>query len=294
MIMTILMIVIIILSIIAVGIFILSVYDLIFGKENSKLSKLIIKTGTSLLAVSLLVASFTLFSSVDYSKKSLDLFDKNISELENISQTNKEIAMINQNISESNREIIDWYKNPEPLLRNLTNLFGDNMAFAGFYGLSRTFSDAIKDSRQIDIKLINDGREAAKGLTMYIDFENIGYGELSGGQTVEEHPLPFKIYEISTTPKTGSISYNFDKKYTSEYDFIKYCTDENGYFPTDNEYCSNISLNIKDIDVGEEKTIHITLFSISIASADMIVRIVDEDGSELQKITINVASTIVW
>lgn len=244
-----------------------------FNKKNEKvISKFIKNTEIIVLALSLIVASFALCSSIDYSYKSQELFTKNILET--------------KNISESNREIIDWYKNPEPILINSTNLFLNNTAFIRKYDNSTSLSEIIDKSSEINITLVNKGRNNANNLMMYIDFNVFGYGQTVGKPPENEYIHPFKIYSISTTPSTQTIQYNIEKKYTTQNGILTLCTDENGYFPSEN--CDDIDMGIGSIQIDQEKIIHIKLFSLNTAYGDMIIRIVDEKGQQLQIIVIKI------
>jgi len=198
------------------------------------------------------------------------LFTKNILETKNISETNK--------------EIVNWYKNPEPILINITNLFLNNTAFIRKYDNSTSLEELVEKSSEIQIKLRNVGRNNAHNLMMYLDFNIFGYGQTVGKPPESEHLYPFKIYSISTTPPTQTIQYYIDEKYTGQNDILILCTDENGFYPSEN--CSNIDIGIGSIEIDQEKIIHIKLFSLNVAYGNMILRIVDESGEQLQRIVI--------
>lgn len=253
-------------------IIILKIYDYVTKEHNKAISKFLKGTEVILLALALIVASFTLYSSIDYSYKSQKLFNENILETKNISETNK--------------EIVDWFKNPEPILINITNLFLNNTAYIRKYDISTSLKELVEKSSEIQIKLRNVGRNNAHNLMMYLDFNIFSYGQTIGKPPEPEHPYPFKIYSISTTPPTQTIQYHIDEKYTTQNDMLILCTDENGYYPSEN--CTNIEIGIGDIEIDQEKTIHIKLFSLNAAHGNMILRIVDESGEQLQRIIIQI------
>ncbi len=193
--------------------------------------------------------------------------------------------METKNISETNKEIVDWFKNPEPILINITNLFLNNTALIRKYDEPTSLKELIEKSSEIQIKLRNVGRNNANNLMVYIDFNVFGYGQTVGKPPEPEYPYPFKIYSISTSPSTQTIQYNIDKKYTTQNGILILCTDENGFYPSEN--CSEIDIGIGSIEINQEKTIRIKLFSLNAAWGNMILRIVDESGKQLQKIVIN-------
>lgn len=190
-----------------------------------------------------------------------------------------------QNITQLNQEIIGWYKNPEPILINITNLFSNNTALIRKYDNSTSLEKVIEDSSEIQIKLRNVGRNNANNLMMYIDFNVFSYGQTVGKPPEPEYPYPFKIYSINTTPSTQTIQYNIDEKYTTQNDIIILCSDENGFYPSIN--CSNITIGIGSIEIDQEKIIHIKLFSLNAAFGNMDIRIMDERGEQLQRMVIN-------
>ena len=194
------------------------------------------------------------------------------------------ITKINENISELNQEMIDWYKNPEPLLVNITNLNNNTAFVKRFYGL-QSLSETMEDSSEIKVKLRNVGRNAARDLTVELEFQIYSYGHRVGIENPEpEHPHPVKIYSVSTSPSSNNIEYNETCKCTVLNDIVYICADEQGFIPT--EDCQKITMYIGHIEQEQEKTINIKLFSINFVTADMILLIKDSNENELQKLNI--------
>jgi len=273
-------------SIILVSIIIaLLVYIRHIRKQNTIASQIVRKGEILLLAFTLIVAGGTLYSSIDYSYNALDKFNIVSSETKNISESNENISRLNENISRLNQEIVDWYKHPEPLLINITNLDNYNAFIKRYDGLE-SVSQLMDEESEIRVKLRNCGWNDAKDLTLYLEFLITSYGQIAGTENPEiEHPYPVKIYSITTTPSSNNIMYN-DTYKSSFLDGIGYiCTDENGFIPTEN--CPVINLDIDLIEIDQSKTINLKLFAINSIQGDMILSIKDSNNVELQRIIIH-------
>ena len=144
-------------SIILVSIIIaLLVYIRHIRKQNTIASQIVRKGEILLLAFTLIVAGGTLYSSIDYSYNALDKFNIVSSETKNISESNENISRLNENISRLNQEIVDWYKHPEPLLINITNLDNYNAFIKRYDGLE-SVSQLMDEESEIRVKLRNCG-----------------------------------------------------------------------------------------------------------------------------------------
>ena len=182
---------------------------------------------------------------------------------------------INEKIAQYNKELIDWYKNPQVILQswnsaesevNSRGRFIIDTSILNNYSLEKGIESDISYSRKIDFWVYNSGRKPLTDTRMSISID------------VEEPPtasVPFKFYEIITPGSTlkfdaknkqmiqefeGVIPIFVNSHNKSDFPPVVISSWENGtsslwktIFPT--------SFQMGNIGPGEVINFHVSLFS---------------------------------